>query len=43
LVALTAAGTTSVTTALVSLTAVNGVATVARFLLLRSWVFRRSA
>ena len=40
LVALGAGGTTSLATALVALTAVNAVATVLRFVLLRSWVFR---
>ena len=33
-------GSTSLATALISLTLVNGVATVARFALLRNWVFR---
>jgi putative flippase GtrA len=42
LVMLTAFGNASLPTALVALTAVNGVATVARFALLRSWVFRRA-
>jgi glycosyltransferase involved in cell wall biosynthesis len=41
LLVLGAGGGTSLATALVALTAVNGVATVVRFLLLRSWVFRR--
>jgi putative flippase GtrA len=40
---LTAAGSTSLFAALGSLTAVNGVAAVARFLVLRSWVFRRTS
>jgi putative flippase GtrA len=41
LVALTAVGSRSVLAALVSLTAVNGLATIVRFVLLRSWVFGR--
>jgi putative flippase GtrA len=40
LLALAAAGSTSLLTALIALTAVNGFATLARFVLLRSWVFR---
>ena len=36
-----AIGSTSLFTAIVALVAVNGVATVARFALLRNWVFRR--
>ncbi len=40
LVVLGAIGTASLATALVALTAINAVATVLRFVLLRSWVFR---
>jgi putative flippase GtrA len=40
LLTLRAAGTTSLVTALVALAAINAVATVMRFVLLRSWVFR---
>lgn len=40
LLVLAAIESTSLVTALVSLTLVNGVATVARFVLLRNWVFR---
>jgi putative flippase GtrA len=40
LLALGVVGTTSLVTALVALTAMNAVATVLRFVLLRSWVFR---
>jgi putative flippase GtrA len=40
LFALVSAGSTSLLTALIALTAVNGFATLARFVLLRSWVFR---
>jgi putative flippase GtrA len=39
LLVLVAAGSTSLSTVLVALTAVNGVATVVRFVVLRSWVF----
>ncbi|MDQ1466817.1 MAG: hypothetical protein QOH10_1232, partial [Actinomycetota bacterium] len=39
LLVLVAAGSTSLSTVLVALTAVNGVATIVRFVLLRSWVF----
>jgi putative flippase GtrA len=41
LLVLAALGSTSLLTALVALSAVNGVATLVRFVLLRSWVFRR--
>ncbi|HEY5011684.1 MAG TPA: glycosyltransferase [Acidimicrobiia bacterium] len=41
LVALSATGSASMLVALAALTAANGLATVARFVLLRSWVFRR--
>jgi putative flippase GtrA len=40
LAALATMGSTSLATALVALVAINGVATVMRFVLLRSWVFR---
>ena len=43
LLVLAAAGSTSLLTALAALTAVNGFATLARFVLLRSWVFRPAA
>jgi putative flippase GtrA len=42
LLVLSAVGSTSLVTALIALTAVNGIATLARFVLLRSWVFRKS-
>lgn len=41
LLVLSAIGSTSLLTAIVALVAVNGVTTVARFALLRNWVFRR--
>ena len=41
LLVLSAVGSTSLITALLALTAVNGAATVVRFVLLRTWVFRR--
>jgi putative flippase GtrA len=41
LLALGAFGATSLAAALVALIAINAVATVMRFVLLRSWVFRR--
>jgi putative flippase GtrA len=41
LLALATVGTTSLVSALVALVAINGVATVMRFVLLRSWVFRQ--
>jgi putative flippase GtrA len=40
LLALASIGTTSLVTALFALTAINGVATVMRFVLLRTWVFQ---